>query len=131
MQKLPLGKRVAVFCATLIAVVSWIMFLFWWQPRADGHHDQWRNLVEEYFPPDEVGNALAVIECESRGDPAALNSNVPIEHSVGLFQINVVAHHDRIDEDSLYVPFRNVEYAAQLHQQAGWAPWSCSRVLAG
>ncbi|MGB9357624.1 MAG: transglycosylase SLT domain-containing protein [Acidimicrobiia bacterium] len=44
---------------------------------------RWRPLVEEYFPRDLVDQALAIIECESNGDPAARN---PRSSATGLFQ---------------------------------------------
>jgi len=44
---------------------------------------RWRPLVEEYFPQELVDQALAIIECESNGDPAARN---PRSSATGLFQ---------------------------------------------
>lgn len=44
---------------------------------------RWRPLVEEYFPQELVDQALAIIECESNGDPTARN---PRSSATGLFQ---------------------------------------------
>ncbi len=45
--------------------------------------ERWRSLVAAYFPSELVDQALAVIDCESRGDPEALN---PYSGAAGLFQ---------------------------------------------
>ena len=53
--------------------------------RGTRNVEEWRNLVEQYFGDiGQTNNALAVMECESRGDPMAVGpgSNPP----VGLFQ---------------------------------------------
>ena len=54
-------------------------------PERDGADPvaRWRPLVEEYFPQPLVDQALAIIECESNGDPAARN---PGSSATGLFQ---------------------------------------------
>ena len=45
--------------------------------------EQWRVLVGRWFPPDRVDEALAIIWCESRGDPTARN---PVSSASGLWQ---------------------------------------------
>ncbi|MGI8822658.1 MAG: transglycosylase SLT domain-containing protein [Acidimicrobiia bacterium] len=45
--------------------------------------EQWRPLVEVYWPADLVEDALSVMDCESGGDPDALN---PVSGASGLFQ---------------------------------------------
>jgi len=45
--------------------------------------ERWRPLVARYFPADLVEEALAVMACESRGDPAIVN---PLSGTAGLFQ---------------------------------------------
>lgn len=45
--------------------------------------ERWRALVGGYFPAELVEPALAVIACESLGDPAVVN---PISGTAGLFQ---------------------------------------------
>jgi len=45
--------------------------------------ERWRALVAAYFPAGLVDQALAVIACESLGDPAVVN---PLSGTAGLFQ---------------------------------------------
>ncbi|HEX5671333.1 MAG TPA: transglycosylase SLT domain-containing protein, partial [Acidimicrobiia bacterium] len=45
--------------------------------------ERWRSLVAQYFPVSMVDDALAVIDCESRGYPDAYN---PYSGASGLFQ---------------------------------------------
>lgn len=45
--------------------------------------ERWRPLVAAYFAPALVDEALAVIQCESGGDPAIVNS---VSGAIGLFQ---------------------------------------------
>jgi len=49
--------------------------------------ERWRTLVARYFPPELVNEALAIIACESLGDPAIVH---PLSGTAGLFQ-----HHPR------------------------------------
>lgn len=49
--------------------------------------ERWRALVARFFPAEMVDQALAVIACESLGDPAVVN---PLSGVAGLFQ-----HHPR------------------------------------
>ena len=45
--------------------------------------ERWRPLVAAYFPADLIDEALAVIRCESFGDPSLVN---PASGASGLFQ---------------------------------------------
>ena len=45
--------------------------------------EQWRSLVAAYFPASRVDEALAILQCESLGDPDAYN---PYSGASGLFQ---------------------------------------------
>ena len=45
--------------------------------------ERWRPLVSQYFPSEQITNALTVIRCESYGDPEAYN---PYSGASGLFQ---------------------------------------------
>src|SRR3989339_918203 len=36
--------------------------------------EQWRSLVEKYFEPENIPWAMAIMKCESGGDPKARNS---------------------------------------------------------
>lgn len=52
-------------------------------PAAAVGVDQWRSLVESYFPPERVEAALVVMYHESRGDPSAKNRT---SSAAGLYQ---------------------------------------------
>jgi len=52
-----------------------------WKPGAGV--TPWRPLVEKYFPPELVNDALSVMSCESLGDPLAINK---YSAASGLFQ---------------------------------------------
>lgn len=77
--------------------------------------DQWQALVSQY--DWSVQRALAVIRCESSGDPLAA-SNWPY---VGLFQIDVNLH--RWTYEQLIDPAINVAAAYELWSRRGWQPW--------
>jgi tetratricopeptide (TPR) repeat protein len=97
--------------------------------------EKWRPLVEEHFPADLVDQALAVMRCESWGNPFAVN---PYSGASGLFQFMAgtwawtapaagYAGVDRFD------PEANVASAAYLvdysirtgHRNGAWGRWSC------
>ena len=95
--------------------------------------EEWRPLVEQYFPADLVDDALAVIQCESRGDPLAYNS---VSGASGLFQFIPstwawAAPNAGFPGASPFEPDANVGTAAWLVQRSidqgkhPWAHWSC------
>ena len=103
--------------------------------RWTGSVEQWRPLVELYFPPERVNEAMAVMWCESRGNPDAKN---PTSSATGLFQFlsgtwawaSVEAGwggHSRLD------PEANIASAAWLvdysirtnHPYGAWGHWVC------
>ncbi len=51
--------------------------------RWTGSVEQWRPLVEQYFPAERVQEAISVMACESGGNPNAKN---PTSTATGLFQ---------------------------------------------
>lgn len=90
--------------------------------------ERWRSLVASYFPAELVDQALAIIACESLGDPAVIN---PISGTAGLFQ-----HHPRYWPERTAAagfpgapaedPEANVAAAAWLVDEsvlAGLDPW--------
>lgn len=81
--------------------------------------EQWRGLVSGYSWP--VEEALAVMDCESRGQPSATGGA-----NYGLFQINAV-HAGRVagDLQALYDPATNIRVAYEIWSDQGWAPWAC------
>lgn len=103
--------------------------------RWTGSVEQWRSLVEKYFPEDRVEEALRVMACESRGNPNAKN---PASTATGLFQfldrtwawMSVMSGwngYSRLD------PEANVAVAAYLmkfsirsgHPGGAWGHWEC------
>jgi len=99
--------------------------------------EQWRPLVETYFPSSRVDEALAILQCESLGDPDAYN---PYSGASGLYQFlpstwASTSPKAGFSGASAFDPEANVGTAAWLanryHElgQGYWAPWSCRRVL--
>ena len=85
--------------------------------------EQWRPLVEKYFPPELVDKALYVINGESGGDP-----NRPGDGGAarGLFQIQDSRNFpNRPDAAYLDDPENNIRYAAEVLGAAGgdWSAW--------
>ncbi len=99
--------------------------------------EQWRSLVQQFFPSDRVEEALVIINCESNGDPDAVN---PYSGAAGLFQFlpstwASTAPKAGYPEASPYEPEANVASAAWLanrYQELGysyWQAWNCKRML--
>lgn len=85
--------------------------------------EQWRPLVERYFPPELVDKALWVIQWESGGNPSAIGDR---GNAVGLYQIHhggVVA--GRPSAGQLADPETNIRFAAEgLGAARGrWTDW--------
>jgi peptidoglycan hydrolase CwlO-like protein len=99
--------------------------------------EQWRSLVSAYFPGSRVDEALAILGCESLGDPNAYN---PYSGASGLFQFlpstwASTSPQAGFGGASPFDPEANVGTAAWLANRYGelgqgyWSPWSCRRVL--
>ena len=99
--------------------------------------EQWRSLVAAYFPASRVEEALAILQCESLGDPDAYN---PYSGASGLFQFLPSTWASTSPKAGFagagaFEPEPNVGTAAWLagrYQELGqgyWTPWSCRRVL--
>jgi len=95
--------------------------------------ERWRSLVSAYFPADRVDAALAVIRCESGGDPEAYN---PYSGASGLFQFlpstwATVSQSAGFGGASPFDAEANIGTAAWLssyYENRGsnpWAPWTC------
>lgn len=105
-------------------------------PGVDGgprNVEEWRPLVEQYFPADRVDDALTVMRCESKGDPLAYNSR---SGASGLFQFisgtwNWASQSAGWAGASPFDPEANVASAAWLVQWSvnqgihPWAHWTC------
>lgn len=90
--------------------------------------ERWRPLVERYFPPERVNQAMRVMRCESRGVPWVKNRR---SSATGLFQ-----HLDRFMRNNAWRigaewydrrdPESNVAVtAAVVEADGGWRQWSC------
>jgi hypothetical protein len=99
--------------------------------------EQWRTLVQQFFPSNRVEEALRIINCESNGDPNAVN---PYSGAAGLFQFlpstwATTAPAAGYPDASPFDPEANTASAAWLanrYQQLGydyWHAWNCKRVL--
>ena len=99
--------------------------------------EQWRSLVQAYFPSSRVDEALAVLQCESLGDADAYN---PYSGASGLYQFlpstwASASPSAGFSGASAFDAEANIGTAAWLanrYQELGqgfWSPWSCRRVL--
>ncbi len=95
--------------------------------------ERWRPLVRRYFPHGRIEEALAVMRCESGGDPQAKNRR---SSARGLFQFlsgtwRMVTTARGVGGADPYDPEANIASAAWLVRTsvaAGldpWAHWSC------
>jgi hypothetical protein len=97
--------------------------------------ERWRSLVQQYFPPDLVDQALAVMYCESGGNPDAVNR---YSGASGLFQFlrgtwAIASSHAGFSGYSRFDPEANIASAAWLveysirtgHSGGVWGHWSC------
>ncbi len=102
---------------------------------------RWQPLVERYFPPERVDEALRVMHCESRGNPDARH---PVSDAAGLFQFLAgtwafASARAGWEGYSRYHPEANVASAAWLvdfsirtgHRWGAWGRWACRHVATG
>ncbi len=99
--------------------------------------ERWRSLVQQFFPSHRVEEALRIINCESNGDPNAVN---PYSSASGLFQFlpstwATTAPKAGYAGYSPFDPEANTASAAWLanrYEELGyyyWTAWNCKRVL--
>ena len=94
--------------------------------------EQWRGLVQTYWPAELVEWALRIIDCESHGNPSARN---PISSAAGLFQFLRSTWDNgpapalglgSYDSGAVYDPESNIRAAAWLYANwGGKSQWSC------
>ncbi|HLU31549.1 MAG TPA: transglycosylase SLT domain-containing protein [Acidimicrobiia bacterium] len=95
--------------------------------------ERWRSVVASHFPASRVDAALAVIQCESNGDPNAYN---PYSGASGLFQFlpatwATVSESAGFAGASVFDGAANIGTAAWLssyYEGRGsdpWTPWTC------
>ena len=96
-------------------------------PRTwSGNVEQWRPLVEAYFPAEQVPTAMRVMACESGGNPSAVS---PTDDH-GLMQHHYKYWVGRSTKagypgGDVYDPTTNVAVAAWLWRTGGWTHWTC------
>jgi len=81
--------------------------------------EMWRAEVERY--PWPVHEAMAVLRCESGGNPLARGA----VGEAGLFQLRPEYHAWRAQGGDLYDGPANIMAAYSLYADQGWRPWSC------
>lgn len=87
--------------------------------------EQWRSLVAAYFPADQVNLALAVMNCESGGNPGAYNTAYGAS---GLMQVlRSWADNFGYTPQQLFDPSINLHVASILYYDGGWRHWNASR----
>lgn len=93
----------------------------------------WRPLIERYFASDLVLDALVIMQCESLGDPNAVN---PYSGASGLFQFMpatwaVASVSAGVGDRSVFDGEANIiaaSWLAEYYRSRGldpWRPWSC------
>jgi hypothetical protein len=76
------------------------------------------------FRGEDLVRAVAIAGAESRYNPKAQNLKYP-DHSIGLWQINQLAHKGRFGSDAqLKNPATNAKAAFKLFRESGFRPWS-------
>lgn len=104
--------------------------------------EQWRPLVEEFFPADEVDDVLSVMACESHGNPNTRYMEEWGVESVGLMQINegwltgwsrpewaILSHNgqpvDLTDPATNLQAAKFVRYFEDATGLDPWSQWAC------
>ncbi|HEY5684322.1 MAG TPA: transglycosylase SLT domain-containing protein [Acidimicrobiia bacterium] len=99
--------------------------------------EAWRPLVTTHFAPDLVEDALVIMQCESLGDPNAVN---PYSGASGLFQFMpgtwaVASVQAGVGDRSVFDGEANIiaaSWLAEYYRSRGldpWRPWTCRYYL--
>ena len=100
--------------------------------------EQWRPLVEEIFPADEVDDVLSVMACESLGNPNTRYLEEWGDFSLGLMQINegwlfgwgqpewaILSHNDQpVDLTDPATNLQAAKFVRYYEDSSGHSPWS-------
>jgi len=97
----------------------------------------WKPLTEVHFQSDLVLDALVIMQCESDGDPEAVN---PYSGAAGLFQFlpgtwAVASVQAGVGDRSVFDGEANIiaaSWLAEYYRSRGydpWRPWSCRTYL--
>ncbi len=99
--------------------------------------EAWRPLVAAHFAADLVEDAMYIMQCESLGDPEAVN---PYSGASGLFQFMpgtwaVASVKAGVDDRSVFDGEANIiaaSWLAEYYRSRGldpWRPWTCRYYL--
>lgn len=83
--------------------------------------EQWRSAVASLWPSWAVDKVLAVMRCESEGNPNVTG----LEGEQGLMQMKAF-HGWRVGWANMYDPHTNLRAAHHLWLEQGWGPWTCA-----
>ena len=110
-----------------------------YRPGPSIHTEAVLALVVQYFPADQVGNAMAVARCESGHSNAVGATNRNGTTDWGVFQLNdggtlqgalrrIGAPFSSIAEAQQLAldAETNVRAARNIYDSRGWAPWVCA-----
>lgn len=86
---------------------------------AASYSGDWSGLICSYSWP--CGTALAIMWCESSGNPAARNGRYLGLFQVGDFHFGTYGYDLALWSD----PATNVAIAYRLWRDSGWGPWEC------
>jgi len=91
--------------------------------------ERWRTMVQKYFKPEHMAWAMAVLKCESGGNPNAVNSST---QASGLYQHIPKYFASRaaaagFPGASIFNPEANIAAAAYLFYHGGPQHWSCNK----
>ncbi|MGA9147554.1 MAG: hypothetical protein WBZ04_08355, partial [Candidatus Nanopelagicales bacterium] len=97
------------------------------------------RLVKKNFPQDQIGNAMAVAQCESGQRSIVGDTNPDGTTDWGVFQLNdagtlqgslrtigVSFADTRAAQVAALNPVINVKAAGAIYRDRGWAPWVCA-----
>jgi hypothetical protein len=97
------------------------------------------RLVKKNFPQDQIGNAMAVAQCESGQRSIVGDTNPDGTADWGVFQLNdagtlqgslrtigVSFADTRAAQVAALNPVINVKAAGAIYRDRGWAPWVCA-----
>ena len=104
--------------------------------------EEWRPLVEEFFPADEVEDVLSVMRCESLGNPDARFLEEWGDYSLGLMQINegwlfgwgrpewaILSHNDQpvdlLDPATNLQAAKFIRHYEDTNGHPPWSQWAC------
>lgn len=96
-------------------------------------------LVKKNFPADQIGNAMAVAQCESGQRSIVGSTNPDGTTDWGIFQLNdagtlqgslrrigVSFANTRAAQVAALDPATNVKAAGAIYKDRGWSPWVCA-----